>query len=591
MKHREIRQFRHVLRQFSRLLHSQLRTCCSEVTLAQCLVLLEIEEIGTPTMGQLAANLRLDNSTLSRTVDGLVAQGVGRAGEDDDNDRRVVKVRLTEEGEAVCRSIHADNDASCRRVFDKIPPVRAPARHRGLRGPRRGLPRLRGRGAVRVKEARDHARPMIRSNTNRPNRRNLDVEIYKSSFALLLLTLPWAPSRRLRSDEPESSGRIRLAAVAGPFGATRPRPRSVSSRNGPRADPRSSGASRWGTGYSGVAVSAGKLYTMWDEKGGPAPDLPRRREREVAVEHARGRRLPAPLRERPTLHAPGRRRRRLRHRNFREAPGRKPSQLGTRSGSATWWRSSGPGSPVYGYASSPLVVGDRLLVETAGEDAAYSALDKRTASSSGAPRTTTPAYSSPMLATLGRRRPDPVLERSGAPLRRTRHGEGAVELPVAYRLPILGGSAGDRYAALPGTGQLFLSSGSGTAVLHDREDRREFGVDTDWESRVLRNDINSSLLLGHHVYGFDGGTLKCIDVRDGQGDVAKRREYRKGSLIAADGQLIVLGEGGELALVEASPELFVEKSSAPVLEGKELDLSDACRMGGSTCATTRSWSV
>ena len=120
MKNREIRQFRHVLRQFSRLLHSQLRTCCSAVTLAQCLVLLEVDEIGTPSVGQLAANLRLDNSTLSRTVDGLVAKELVERVHDED-DRRVVLVQLTEEGEAVSSSIHEDNDASCRRVFDKIP--------------------------------------------------------------------------------------------------------------------------------------------------------------------------------------------------------------------------------------------------------------------------------------------------------------------------------------------------------------------------------------------------------------------------------------------------------------------------------------
>lgn len=120
MRTRDIRKFRRVLRQFTRLINAQLKTCCTEVTLAQCLVLLEIDEVRTPTMGQLAANLRLDNSTLSRTVDGLVARElVERI--DDENDRRVVKVRLTEEGAAVCRSIHADNDASSRRVFDQIP--------------------------------------------------------------------------------------------------------------------------------------------------------------------------------------------------------------------------------------------------------------------------------------------------------------------------------------------------------------------------------------------------------------------------------------------------------------------------------------
>lgn len=121
MKTREIRRFRRVLRRFTRLIDSQLKTCCSQVTLAQCLVLLEIEETREPTMGELATSLRLDTSTLTRTVDGLVERGLVQRLRGD-RDRRVVKVRLTDSGETVCLSIHADNDASCRRVFRQIPP-------------------------------------------------------------------------------------------------------------------------------------------------------------------------------------------------------------------------------------------------------------------------------------------------------------------------------------------------------------------------------------------------------------------------------------------------------------------------------------
>jgi DNA-binding MarR family transcriptional regulator len=71
-------------------------------------------------MGQLAARLRLDNSTLSRTIDLLVKRGlVERQGEE--RDRRVVRIRLTAAGKAACRDIHRENDDHCRRVFDRIP--------------------------------------------------------------------------------------------------------------------------------------------------------------------------------------------------------------------------------------------------------------------------------------------------------------------------------------------------------------------------------------------------------------------------------------------------------------------------------------
>jgi DNA-binding MarR family transcriptional regulator len=119
----DIRRFRRHLRQFERVTHAQLRSCCAEVTLAQCLVLLEIDENGQLTMSQLASRLRLDNSTLSRTIEGLVKrQLVERLRED--QDRRVVRIQLTTEGNAVCRSIHEENDSHYIRVFEKIPASR-----------------------------------------------------------------------------------------------------------------------------------------------------------------------------------------------------------------------------------------------------------------------------------------------------------------------------------------------------------------------------------------------------------------------------------------------------------------------------------
>jgi DNA-binding MarR family transcriptional regulator len=101
----------------------QLKSCCAGVTLAQCLVLLEIEGVERPTVGRLASRLRLDNSTLTRTLDGLVTGGLVERHRDD-RDRRVVRIRLTDEGKKVCRTIHRDNDAHYRRVFRKIPPSR-----------------------------------------------------------------------------------------------------------------------------------------------------------------------------------------------------------------------------------------------------------------------------------------------------------------------------------------------------------------------------------------------------------------------------------------------------------------------------------
>jgi DNA-binding MarR family transcriptional regulator len=121
VKTREIRRFRTALRQFERLVGVQLKYCRCGVTFAQCLVLLDIDESGRLTMGQLASHLKLDHSTLTRTVDGLVKRKLVRRLRDD-SDRRIVLIELTANGVSRCRDIHRDNDAYCGGVFKIIPP-------------------------------------------------------------------------------------------------------------------------------------------------------------------------------------------------------------------------------------------------------------------------------------------------------------------------------------------------------------------------------------------------------------------------------------------------------------------------------------
>jgi len=116
----QVRDFRRFLRHFTRVTNTQLRHCCTEVTLAQCLVLLEVDEQERLTVGQLASRLRLDDSTLSRTIDGLVRKGLLDRIRDD-RDRRVVWIGLTAVGTAACNAIHEQNDAVYRKIFDRIP--------------------------------------------------------------------------------------------------------------------------------------------------------------------------------------------------------------------------------------------------------------------------------------------------------------------------------------------------------------------------------------------------------------------------------------------------------------------------------------
>lgn len=121
MHKKNIRDFRKVLRIFERLMTYQIKCCCGGVTLAQCHALMEIESLGGQAATvQLAQNLNLDKSTLSRTIDGLVNIGlVERL--PNTNDRRFLMISLTKQGKATCNTINSINDEYYLGVFQKIP--------------------------------------------------------------------------------------------------------------------------------------------------------------------------------------------------------------------------------------------------------------------------------------------------------------------------------------------------------------------------------------------------------------------------------------------------------------------------------------
>ena len=105
-----IKIFRDILRRFEREIFVQTNECCcSGITLAQCHVLLEIESKEKETLTELANNLGLDKSTISRTVDGLVNTGLINRTIPAEN-RRTSILQLTPAGIDVCHSINGNND-------------------------------------------------------------------------------------------------------------------------------------------------------------------------------------------------------------------------------------------------------------------------------------------------------------------------------------------------------------------------------------------------------------------------------------------------------------------------------------------------
>jgi DNA-binding MarR family transcriptional regulator len=117
-----IEQFRAKLREIERAVWMQTKSealCCG-VTMPQCHAILEIGKAGELNLKDLAARLGLDNSTLSRTVESLVQDGLADRTPSKE-DRRATVIRLNEKGRAALDRINSTWNQICRNMFRGIP--------------------------------------------------------------------------------------------------------------------------------------------------------------------------------------------------------------------------------------------------------------------------------------------------------------------------------------------------------------------------------------------------------------------------------------------------------------------------------------
>jgi outer membrane protein assembly factor BamB len=119
-------------------------------------------------------------------------------------------------------------------------------------------------------------------------------------------------------------------------------------------------------------------------------------------------------------------------------------------------------------------------------------------------------------------------------------------------------------------GKVFISSSykSGCALVRfDPAPPQEL-----WRHKDMQNHFNMSVLVGDFLYGVDGEAekpafLKCLDWNTGAVKWSQPG-LGLGSLMAADGKLIILSEKGELVIAEANPTAFKPLARTQVLGGK-----------------------
>src|SRR5262245_26997340 len=231
--------------------------------------------------------------------------------------------------------------------------------------------------------------------------------------------------------------------------------------------------------------------------------------------------------------------------------------LDARNGSVVWSRNAATDTqtkiPDWGFAGSPVIVGDKVVVATAGTLAAY---DNGAGRQRWQGPTNHGGYSSPQLATI-----------DGVAQILLLNGEGAIGVA-----PSDGKLLWKHEWNIDGIVQpyviagsdVLIGSGSGLAQVGVRRGAVARGpggwtVEERWRSAALKRDCSDFVVHNGHAFGFDGSLLACIDLKDGKRKWKKGR-YGHGQLVLLPDQdlLLALSEEGELALIEASPNDFKE---------------------------------
>jgi outer membrane protein assembly factor BamB len=235
------------------------------------------------------------------------------------------------------------------------------------------------------------------------------------------------------------------------------------------------------------------------------------------------------------------------------------------SGAVIWSRNAASDTktkiPGWGFASSPLIVDDVVIVATAGALVAYDIAN-------GNPRWFGPAndsgYSSPHLATIGGVRQILML-----------NGIGAISLSPTdgkelwrYALP-----PGPRIVqpAITSDGDILTHDGESSSMRRIAVAQGPSGwtVTERWASDGLNPYFSDFVVHKGHAFGFSGSSIACIDLKDGNLKW-KGGSYGQGQLVLLADQdlLLVVSEQGELALVKATPEQFTELGRFPAVKGK-----------------------
>ncbi|HKG79614.1 MAG TPA: PQQ-binding-like beta-propeller repeat protein [Pyrinomonadaceae bacterium] len=231
------------------------------------------------------------------------------------------------------------------------------------------------------------------------------------------------------------------------------------------------------------------------------------------------------------------------------------SCLDARTGKVVWTKNVlkefGGSNIQWGISESPLVMGNKVLVNAGGRGASIVALNKTDGSVIWKSQSDEAGYSSAI-----------PLQVNGSTQVIFFTASRAVGLDMndgrllwEYARP--SNRTANVATPIVKANRVFISSdyGAGGGVIEIKPDNKAQEI---YFTKEMKNHHSSSVLVGDHLYGFSSAILTVM--KFDTGELAWRdRSVGKGSLVYADGHLYCFSENGVVGLVEATPAGYKEK--------------------------------
>ncbi|GDX39997.1 polyvinylalcohol dehydrogenase [Armatimonadota bacterium] len=211
--------------------------------------------------------------------------------------------------------------------------------------------------------------------------------------------------------------------------------------------------------------------------------------------------------------------------------------------------------PTWGYCESPLVDGEKVIIAPGGENTII-ALNRNTGDTlwtTRVPEKDRAHYSSAIATEVDGVRQ--YVEFLGGGL----IGVSAKDGKFLWRYNTPANGTANCAAPIAIENLIFAASGYGTGGGLAQLASNGGGISAKqiYFTKEMQNHHGGMVVVGDYLYGFNGGTLTCLEFKTGK-VMWTDRSVGKGSVTFADGRLYVRSERGPIALVEATPKGYVE---------------------------------